>query len=399
MTDRADPSVARDTIEALFADPQARVTAVTLLADLIEVAHDSKDDSWAVTLRPSGENKVRLNVGRVQVFALQRESVWAVVELDSLEPEPRTKLEPFVAKRGAYQTEPEAVDLEVPADRLVELSPLLRETVGAFAKHAARYAAHFRHTYSPGVPSYLSDALDRPMPDPTYIDEDPGAAELWDEFVLWAKRFYEDPGFDAEERDYKLEFADTVARVRRLVEADDPDWPRHLHEAWKDTNLIRWQTREPFEKLIDADRDGVRATLLDLWNEDEPLDRRLSDFDAFVTDVDTPGTRVSLAAALLMAVEPLRYQPYLTTTVDAAESAVGWVPLGERDAAGRYQDALAFYGAVAGECADRGLDLRDDLDGQSIVWAVFRNRFPTMRPRPNAPNWSASGATCPGCGG
>ena len=36
----------------------------------------------------------------------------------------------------------------------------------------------------------------------------------WDEFIKWARLFYEWDGFDSSARDYKLEIADNIRKVR-----------------------------------------------------------------------------------------------------------------------------------------------------------------------------------------
>lgn len=64
------------------------------------------------------------------------------------------------------------------------------------------------------------------------IEEGEAEADTWDEFVYWAQRFYELPGFDQNERDYKLEISENINRARAAMQADAEDWPQLLKKAF-----------------------------------------------------------------------------------------------------------------------------------------------------------------------
>ena len=93
--------------------------------------------------------------------------------------------------------------------------------------------------------------------------EDPAP---WREFLSWAERLYATPGFDASERDYKLEVSENVARARESLLAGDSDWPTKVREAFtsRPNNLTSWRDHEPFyrwcsESSLEAGNGAARV--------------------------------------------------------------------------------------------------------------------------------------------
>ena len=81
-------------------------------------------------------------------------------------------------------------------------------------------------------------------------------AELdrWDEFVGWARRFYEFEDFDEQERIYKLEVASTLQEVRDALGHGEP-WLPHLRKAFgPPNNITSWRTHDAFLKWADSSR-------------------------------------------------------------------------------------------------------------------------------------------------
>jgi 5-methylcytosine-specific restriction enzyme B len=61
-------------------------------------------------------------------------------------------------------------------------------------------------------------------------------ASPWDEFIAWARKFWEDPQFDQHERVYKLEIAARLAEARRAFRSRDPQWQTLLRRAFAPVN-------------------------------------------------------------------------------------------------------------------------------------------------------------------
>jgi hypothetical protein len=70
----------------------------------------------------------------------------------------------------------------------------------------------------------------------------------WDVFIDWAKQLFTSPTYGAEERDYKVEIAARLAKVRAMVEQGDPEWFDALKAvfSWKDYNLTSFYAHSPF---------------------------------------------------------------------------------------------------------------------------------------------------------
>lgn len=67
VVDQLSPEVAKKIVESLLPDKQARGICLRILAASIEQAHSISPGSWSLTL---ADNKVRLNVGRIEVLAI-----------------------------------------------------------------------------------------------------------------------------------------------------------------------------------------------------------------------------------------------------------------------------------------------------------------------------------------
>src|SRR5687768_10218685 len=65
---RSDPDAARQVIEHLLPNPADRKKVLGLLCEGIRRANDVGGSCWSVTL---DHDLVRLNIGKVEVFALQ----------------------------------------------------------------------------------------------------------------------------------------------------------------------------------------------------------------------------------------------------------------------------------------------------------------------------------------
>lgn len=200
----------------------------------------------------------------------------------------------------------------------------------------------------------------------------------WDEFFRFAKRVADNFDLDTEERRYKLADSARIADTLQLIEADSPEWPESLKKNIYATNLLNSFFVMSF---VDDCRDHssqVRSAILDLLVAEDPV----AEFDNFRLALRplnqqkyTPGNTASLAAMLLMATDPTRYTPYLTETVQKFWQLVGW-PEVRRNApqAERYASFLDSLDEVLVQAPQHGLELRDRLDAQGLVWATLKYR-------------------------
>lgn len=168
---RKSEADARRVIEALLPDTESRRACLNLMADYIEAAHRHSPGTWELTLF---EDRVRLNVGKMQTFVIYAGEIYVVLDDRVLNANDRTELEEHGTSPGqVYQVVADTYDLRVSAENLRAITstvesayPTLVERTAQTAKRSPWYTFH-----SPGVLAYLRDFLDRDIPDPDYGDQ------------------------------------------------------------------------------------------------------------------------------------------------------------------------------------------------------------------------------------
>ncbi len=202
-------------------------------------------------------------------------------------------------------------------------------------------------------------------------DRDP-----WHEFLHWAERIYEGQEFDRRERDYKLEIAENVQDAMVAVREDRPNWPKILRRAFgTPNNLTNSRAQENFLSWCEQSPKAARSPLLALWDEERQFAERLREFfDGFPEDViSRPSDRLSTASFLLMGCDPEERPFYKYTPIWRAFEMVDYEKPDDRsDEIAVYLHTLEFLDAFIEELADRGVEVRDRLDAQSLVWVVTR---------------------------
>jgi 5-methylcytosine-specific restriction enzyme B len=208
----------------------------------------------------------------------------------------------------------------------------------------------------------------------------------WDDFLTWSAKIYETPEFDAEERDYKLKVAEKMRIARVALEENDSEWLGRLRSAFgSPNNLTSFHAHGPFLDWCAVHPDDARALLERLWEGELTEERLASAFDAWGA-ADSPGNQISVASVLLLGRDPYEWAPFRAMAFSRAYVLVGTDEAGDLDAspggarARRYFAALDFLDDVRDRLADRGVQIRDRLDAQGIVW-VIHNGPPT--------SWSA----------
>jgi 5-methylcytosine-specific restriction protein B len=212
----------------------------------------------------------------------------------------------------------------------------------------------------------------------------------WDEFVGWAKKFREEDDFDAEERDYKIEVAANLSTARQAFLSGE-DWLEKLRNAFgPPNNLTPWREHSRFLNLVHDDPEAGTELLGHIWltpgSYGDPLSpnstahRAVAGFVARLED--TSGTHgigmpEVLASFMAGAIDPYDLPIYRASPYNEAYKLTGeppWPPAAPK--VERYFHALRFLDKFTNESAQRGLQLRDRLDAQSLVWSVTRSKPP-----------------------
>ena len=207
----------------------------------------------------------------------------------------------------------------------------------------------------------------------TGLDVGPGVAEdgdgQWNAFIGWAGRFFEWEQFDEMERNYKIAVGEKLAAVKQALQDDRPDWENLLRSSLRDRDTLGrdWRTNESFLKLDTSLMEGALRRIWAIGSIDT-LEERVRGFQEFGS-FGTPGLMVSI---LLMGDDPTQYPMYRYSSLKAAYKLTGYpsAPNDSPDAWTRYEHALNFYDEFITQASYRGLQVRDPLDAQSLVWCV-----------------------------
>ena len=189
--------------------------------------------------------------------------------------------------------------------------------------------------------------------------------DLWETFIAWAKCFFERPEFDEEERDYKLEAGRKLATVKEAIKNGASGWEDALKESFTSSNLTGWRIHQPF---LNLDSPQLEEALRRIWGVESPasLEERVRSFQE-LGPFGTPGV---MASFLLMADNPTEYPIYRPTPIQNACKLTGYPQPDSTDDWERYSHALDFFDELVAQAYSRGLNIRDRLDAQSLVWYI-----------------------------
>ncbi len=213
---------------------------------------------------------------------------------------------------------------------------------------------------------------------------DPRLAK-WERFIGWARRFAEHSSFDRFERYYKEETASNIGVAKSALESGKDSWLEALRDAFNPpNNLTNWRDHTPFLDWCKENPEEAADALQALWNQKSSLPAAMRDFLGRVPQDSPSGknTRAKIAAFLAMAIDPYGYPPFRVTTYQAAYKLTEYpLPGSDADEADVYEHALGFLDKVLAEASNYGLELRDRLDAQSVLWSITAERFDDVLPK------------------
>ena len=212
---------------------------------------------------------------------------------------------------------------------------------------------------------------------------DPRLSE-WERFIGWARRFAEHSSFDRRERYYKEDIASNIDKAKSALMSGKNHWIQALDDAFKPpNNLTRWNEHNPFLDWCTNNPETAAKALNSLWQETSSLPAAIREFLSRVP-TDSPSgknTRAKIAAFLAMAIDPYEYPPFRVSTYQAGYKLTGYPPpASDADEADVYEHALGFLDKVLAEASNYGLELRDRLDAQSVLWSLTAGRFDDVLP-------------------
>lgn len=210
---------------------------------------------------------------------------------------------------------------------------------------------------------YDSGIVERWQPDTT----------PWGQFATWASRLYRRDGFDKRERDYKLRGAARLADAIATADADQPDAMKEIARAINAVPLITPVAKARLGTWLEDDPHGALAALRVAADGSLSPRERFRRFDELLPADVTTGlhSRARVGAFLVFSGDPEDAPPYQLTPYRKAYELTGHAPDVEPSTpADAYSQGLDFLDRFAEEAAGRGLDLRDRLDAQSVLYEL-----------------------------
>lgn len=196
----------------------------------------------------------------------------------------------------------------------------------------------------------------------------------WHEAIRLCREILADRArFDELEVTYKHEIA---AHVRAALEAADGDETvtAALEKALgKHNNLLDHFAEMRFKAWM-QDEGPARRALLAIGGSGSTADR----VDAFNVQIPpevlkTPGNKIAFAAFFLMGSDPARYPTYRPEPIKGAEQILEWPDAPEGSSLGQqYEHHVAFVADFRERLLEAGLEVRDMLDSQSLIWTLMK---------------------------
>lgn len=195
----------------------------------------------------------------------------------------------------------------------------------------------------------------------------------WSEYLGWAAKIYAVSDFDLEERDYKLEVAERMREARRLCEAGDDSWLPALRRAFgPPNNMTAWRANDDLLTWSSANPEQARALLVRLWSDPDDISATLADWPVQTS----AGNKVALVSLLLLAVDAARFPVFRSTVLRRTLALLDLssrIRVTTRESAGAelaawYDDFVGILREMVEKLSERGTELRDLMDAQSIAW-------------------------------
>lgn len=234
----------------------------------------------------------------------------------------------------------------------------------------------------PAVQGDLSDLVDlaQPLIDWVYQEAPRGP---WAGAIEICRRLLSDrEQFDRQERDYKLEIIERLQAVFAASLNNEPVAELLKVALRPPNNLLNWRVQSRLMEWASSDEEVVRHALKRLADDKSSLEDRIDDFISAVPSeaLSTPGARLSTASLLLMGLDHQNLFLYRPTVFDTVERILGWSPVDRSDSfGGQYRHHRGFAEHFAGKLRDHGVEPRDMLDVQSLLYVLATSDEPAIR--------------------
>ncbi len=176
-----DDAWVADMFAEFYPDPAQRRFAETMLVDAVELANSLSTTNWSLTYRID-QNLIRLNVGRVEVLVVTVGGFKLLLDASALSDDLRVLVEgelkvgdeAYRSMRG--ETAHGYVDVAWAAEHYEQLRPAHEAFIRKASATVSGRSTWARH-HAPEIIEYLQSELGRALPNPAYVDEQPGTTK------------------------------------------------------------------------------------------------------------------------------------------------------------------------------------------------------------------------------
>lgn len=200
----------------------------------------------------------------------------------------------------------------------------------------------------------------------------------WRETIVLCREILADrERFDRHEVTYKHDVAAHIRTAIEAAEGDQPLTPALKKALGPPNNLLDRFAEMRFKDWM-RDEAAARRAVLAIRGPGSTAER----VDAFIAQVPhevlkTPGNKMAFAAFFLMGLDPTLYPVYRPEAIKGAERILGWPDASAESSLGQhYEHHLAFVADFRDRLVEAGLEVRDMLDAQSLIWTLMKYREP-----------------------
>lgn len=191
----------------------------------------------------------------------------------------------------------------------------------------------------------------------------------------FAAKFAKSVDLDGEEYGYKLALAARLKTTRELYLSGHSDWFERLRRDISSSNLMNQYF---MMRLVDLGRtrpEELRMAVDILWTGDSEvarIDRFTEQLRPYNPEQFSVGGIVGFASILLLGRDPHVFPPYRARAVRKFLKLVGWEDRGANGTPSeRYQLLLDALDEMLRLAPEHGIELRDRLDAQGLLWTVM----------------------------
>ncbi len=207
-------------------------------------------------------------------------------------------------------------------------------------------------------------------------EEDRRTEKKWREAVRICGRILADRDeFDNEEINYKLEISNRVKTLFKALEEWEDFVPLLKRAFSSPNNLTIFYAHSPFIEWATEHQDEARKAMLELMEPSKhTVENRINGF-LNIVPADKPsgfGTRLTITSFFLMGFNPQNHPMYRTTDYETVEGLLGWEIPDEVSPGEAYRQHRSFVNVFLNSLRKAGLDARDYLDAQSLIWMLAK---------------------------